>query len=184
MLILVIVSLEKIAIRWMWLDLTDDKSTLVQVMAWCRQATSHYLSQCWPRSLSPYRVIRPQWVNHIDILRPEQNGQNFADNIYRLIFLYEKYCILIKISPKFLPDGPINTISALVQVMRPQPMTWIYDDRPMMTTIHAVIGHINRPLQHIEVQTKWPPFCRQHFQAHFCEWKSWYFSSNIIKLCS
>ena len=31
-------------------DLTYDKSTLVQVMAWCRQATSHYLSQCWPRS--------------------------------------------------------------------------------------------------------------------------------------
>ena len=27
-------------------DLTDDKSTLVQVMAWCRQATSHYLKQC------------------------------------------------------------------------------------------------------------------------------------------
>ena len=31
----------------MSLDLTDDKSTLVQVMAWCRQATSHYRSQCW-----------------------------------------------------------------------------------------------------------------------------------------
>ena len=41
-------------------DLTDDKSTLVQVMAWCRQATSHYLSQCWPRSMSPYGVTRPQ----------------------------------------------------------------------------------------------------------------------------
>ena len=27
-----------------------DKSTLVQVMAWCRQATSHYLSQCWHSS--------------------------------------------------------------------------------------------------------------------------------------
>ena len=39
-----------------------DKSTLVQVMAWCRQATSHYLSQWWPRSLSPYGVTRPQWV--------------------------------------------------------------------------------------------------------------------------
>ena len=46
----------------MSLDLTDDKSTLVQVMAWCRQATSHYLSQCWSRSLSPYGVTRPQWV--------------------------------------------------------------------------------------------------------------------------
>ena len=44
------------------LDLTDDKSTLVQVMAWCFQSPSHYLSQCWPRSLSPYGVTRPQWV--------------------------------------------------------------------------------------------------------------------------
>ena len=42
------------ALRWMPWDLTDDKSTLVQVMAWCRQATSHYLSQCWPSSMSPY----------------------------------------------------------------------------------------------------------------------------------
>ena len=33
-----------ITLRKMSSDLTDDKSTLVQVMAWCRQATSHYLS--------------------------------------------------------------------------------------------------------------------------------------------
>ena len=44
------------------LDLTDDKSTLVQVMAWCRQATNHYLNQCWPRSPTSYGVTRPQWV--------------------------------------------------------------------------------------------------------------------------
>ena len=31
-------------------------------MAWCRQATSHYLSQCWPRSMLPNGVTRPQWV--------------------------------------------------------------------------------------------------------------------------
>ena len=52
------------ALRWMPLDLIDDKSTLVQVMAWCRQATSHYLSQCWPRSLSPYGITRSQWVKY------------------------------------------------------------------------------------------------------------------------
>ena len=46
-------------------DLTDDKSTLVQVMAWCHQATSHYLSQCWLSSLLPYGIARPQWVNKI-----------------------------------------------------------------------------------------------------------------------
>ena len=52
----------EIAIIQMSLD-TDDQSTLVHVMAWCRQAPSHYLSQCWPRSMSPNGVTRPQWVN-------------------------------------------------------------------------------------------------------------------------
>ena len=37
-----------------------DKLTLVQVMACCHQATSHYLSQCWPRSMLPYGITRPQ----------------------------------------------------------------------------------------------------------------------------
>ena len=49
-------------LRWMPQDLTDDKSTLGQVMAWCRQASSHYLDQCWPRSPTPYGVTRPEWV--------------------------------------------------------------------------------------------------------------------------
>ena len=53
----------ELALRWMSLNLKDDKSTLVQVMAWCRKATNHYLHQCWPRSMSPYDVTRPQWVN-------------------------------------------------------------------------------------------------------------------------
>ena len=44
----------EIALIWMSLDFTEDQSTLVQVMAWCCQATRHYLSQCWPRSLLPY----------------------------------------------------------------------------------------------------------------------------------
>ena len=53
----------ELALTWTSLDLTDDKSTLVQVMAWCRQATSHYLNQWWTRSRSPYGLTRPQWVN-------------------------------------------------------------------------------------------------------------------------
>ena len=52
----------EIDLAWMSLDFTDDQSMLVQVMAWCRQAASHYLSQCWPISVSPYNVTRPQWV--------------------------------------------------------------------------------------------------------------------------
>ena len=53
----------EIALRWMPQGLTDDQSTIVQVMAWCRQATSHYMKQRWPRSMSSYGVSRPQWVN-------------------------------------------------------------------------------------------------------------------------
>ena len=37
---------------------------LVQVMAWCRQAPSHYLIQCWFRVMPPYGVTRPQWVKN------------------------------------------------------------------------------------------------------------------------
>ena len=48
----------ELALRWMSLNLTDDKSTLVQVMVWCRQATRHYLSKFWDSSLSPYGVAR------------------------------------------------------------------------------------------------------------------------------
>ena len=48
----------EISPRWMSLHLTDDKSTLVQVMAWCHQATSHYLFRFWLSSISPYGVTR------------------------------------------------------------------------------------------------------------------------------
>ena len=34
-----------------------DKSTFVQVMAWCLTAPSHYMSKCWPRTVHPYGVI-------------------------------------------------------------------------------------------------------------------------------
>ena len=54
-----------ILLIWTSLGFTDNKSTLVPVMAWCHQATSHYLNQCWPRSKPPYGVTRPQWVNSL-----------------------------------------------------------------------------------------------------------------------
>ena len=43
--------------NWSGMDANVLKSTLGQVMAWCRQATSHNLSQYWPRSMSTYGVI-------------------------------------------------------------------------------------------------------------------------------
>ena len=52
-----------ITFEWITEDPTAGNSTLGQVMAWCHQATSHYLNQCWPRSLIN-GITRPQWLNH------------------------------------------------------------------------------------------------------------------------
>ena len=41
-------------------NLTNEKS-LVQVMAWCHQGTSHYCNQCGQSSLISYCIPMPQW---------------------------------------------------------------------------------------------------------------------------
>ena len=45
-----------------WIRQAGHVTTLVQRMAWCRQATSHYLNQCWDLAditgtIKPYHVI-------------------------------------------------------------------------------------------------------------------------------
>ena len=46
----------EIALKLMSQNTFDDKSTLVQAMAWCHEATSNYPSRCWPCSMSLSRV--------------------------------------------------------------------------------------------------------------------------------
>ena len=76
----------------------------------------------WPLMLS-YRP--PDWWTHgllwwsgtaINTLRPRQDGRHFPD-IFKRIFLNENIWIRIKISLKFVPKDPINSIPALVQIM-------------------------------------------------------------------
>ena len=70
-------------------------------------AMSWYIGPC-------YNCTQFWWLN---TLRPRQNGRHFADAIFKLIFLNENVWIPIKISLKFIPQGPINNIPALVQIM-------------------------------------------------------------------
>ena len=72
--------------------------------------------------LSPARRTSEDNTIHVDILRlntlqPTQNGRHFADNTFKRIFLNESARISIKISLKFVPEGTINNIPALVQIM-------------------------------------------------------------------
>ena len=81
-----------------------------------------------------------------DPLRPRQNGRHFADDTLNHIFLNENVRISIKISLKFAPNGPINSIPALVQIMawrRPgdKPLS-----EPMMFSLltHICVTRVSR----------------------------------------
>ena len=71
----------------------------------------------------------------INTLRPRQNGHHFPDDIFKWIFLNENVWIVINISLKFVPRGPIKNIPTLVQVMawrRPGDMLLF---EPMMVSL-------------------------------------------------
>ena len=89
--------------------------------------------------------------DHINTLRPRQNGRQFADEILKCIFLNENVWIPIKFSLKFVPKGPINIIPALVQIM-----AWCHpDDKPLSEpTMLISITHIcvTRP-QWVKIST-------------------------------
>ena len=53
----------------------------------------------------------------VNTLRLRQTGSRFSHDIFKRIFLNEKVWILIKISLKVIPKGPVNYIPALVQIM-------------------------------------------------------------------
>ena len=54
---------------------------------------------------------------NVNTLRPRQDGRRFPDDTFERIFLIENVIILIKISLMFVPNGPINNIPSLVQIM-------------------------------------------------------------------
>ena len=52
----------------------------------------------------------PLWI----VTKMEKNGRHFADDIFWCIFVNEEFCILIQISLKFVPKGPIDNNPALL----------------------------------------------------------------------
>ena len=61
--------------------------------------------------------FRIRSIFYLSTLRLKQNGGHFADNIFKCIFLNENVWILIYISLRFVPKGPINNIPVLVWIM-------------------------------------------------------------------
>ena len=55
--------------------------------------------------------------NSVNSSPPGQNGRHFADDIFKRFFLNGNVRISVQFSLKFVPKGPIDNKSALVQVM-------------------------------------------------------------------
>ena len=56
-------------------------------------------------------------LNGINALRPRQNSRHSADDIFKIIFVNENVWITINISLKFIPNGRIDNMPALAQIM-------------------------------------------------------------------
>ena len=94
----------------------------------------------------------------------------FPDNIFKWIFLNEIIWISIKMSLKFVPRGPINNISALVQIMawrRPgdKPLS-----EPMMVSSLTHIC-VTRP-QWVNLFSKNKEQCNS--------WGTWFYKTSLI----
>ena len=74
---------------------------------------SHFLifGSLYLRGGSPYKAAI------INSSPPGQNGRHFADDTFKCIFMNENFCILIRISQKFVHKGPIDNKSGLVKIM-------------------------------------------------------------------
>ena len=89
------------------------KSALIRVKIGTEEAKSHYLNQWWPSWLRQLCVTRPPGY-HIEA---ETDWTPFSRQQLQMHFLNEHVYISITISLKFISKGPINTISALAQIM-------------------------------------------------------------------
>ena len=90
----------------------------------------------------------------------------FSRRYFKLISLNENVQLSIKISLKFVPRGPINNISALVQIM-----AWRWPgDKPLSELMVASLLthiHITRPLWVNQLAlANWP-------QPNFMTWATW-----------
>ena len=108
------------------------------------------------------------WKLLLNTLRPRQHGRHFADDTFKRISLNENVWILIEISLKFVLEGPINNIPALVQIMdwrRPgdRPLS-----EPMMVSLPTHVC-VTRPqwFKHTEAETNGRPFADKIFKYIF-----------------
>ena len=67
------------------------------------------------------------------LISPWKNGRHFADDTLKRIFMNKNFHILIRMSLKFVPKGPIENKPALIQVMASRRS----GDKPLPEPMHT-----------------------------------------------
>ena len=103
-------------------------------MAWCHQVTSQYLNQCWPRSLSPYDITRPPWVNHLTVSYGDRRhtllhmAVTFGPWLMPILCIYRHYPMSYLFRPHRKWDlyGPADLLNELKIDQMTSTHSWIH----------------------------------------------------------
>ena len=115
----------------LWLNLTDDKSTPIQVIACCLTAPGHYLNQCWPRYRSLYGATRPQCVKPSAIKLKQYIYNGFPHRVRPCGYGYSTSQVCIQ---------PKQTTLQYIQL---KPWVNIYFSRPSCSGISYISASIS-----------------------------------------
>ena len=90
----------------------------------CTSTVTIVFLEVWPHYHSCLIILgrKQPWAcqpisSPINSSPPGENGRYFTDDIFRGNFVIERFCILIKISLKFVPKVPIDNNPPLVEIM-------------------------------------------------------------------
>ena len=146
----------EIVFKWMSLDLTSDKSTLVYVIAWCRQAASHNLNQCWPSSMLLYGIIRSEWVKFL----------------WRLLFRFQ-FTIYYQWFRTFMEWVGGQRCGKLLPVPMMTPVQWhVFIHEKTFENVVCKMSAILSRSQCVQSIMRPRKNGREwHFQTYFLEWK-------------
>ena len=109
----------QVGVWWVWCQVIPVYRDMYSIRKTWHVCTKHTTVTVW----TPYKWVIPNNDMH-GLVQDCSNCSNFEPalrwnfaDIFKCIFLNENYCISIKICLKFLPKGPIDSKSLLVQAM-------------------------------------------------------------------
>ena len=116
----------------------NDKSTSVHVKAWCHQAISHYLSQCWPRPIYRHMIS----LSHNELTQQNQAQQNLI-HVSHAIFYTIKPPGLCCV-PYFCSIYPCSNMSGTICIIQCHLIyDYLYRYRDSQFQIKTVIKTFN-----------------------------------------